>query len=120
MPSSCSVPSIFGPTPEMSFRSSGVAGFSMPAGRSLESSDGFADPEASFSAALTFASAAFGSLAGVFSFGSVSGASVFGLAALAGGTGAASATTSAGLSRLERSGLISSVRVVRPPTGTDS
>ncbi len=62
---------------------------------------------------------ALGSLAGVFSFGSVSGASVFGLAALDGGTCAASAGTSAGLSRLERSGLISSVRVVRPPTGTD-
>ena len=35
------MPSIFGPTPEIIFRSSGSAGFSMPAGRFLSFSDGF-------------------------------------------------------------------------------
>src|SRR5438552_6406772 len=42
MPSECKVPSIFGPTPEISLRSSAAAGRSMPAGRFLSSSDGLA------------------------------------------------------------------------------
>ena len=42
MPSECRMPSIFGPTPEISFRSSSVAGLSMPAGRLASVSDGFA------------------------------------------------------------------------------
>ncbi len=41
MPSECRMPSIFGPTPEISLRSSTAAGFSMPAGRFGSSSDGF-------------------------------------------------------------------------------
>ena len=40
MPSECRMPSIFGPTPEISLRSSSLAGFSMPAGRFGSVSDG--------------------------------------------------------------------------------
>ena len=48
MPSECRMPSIFGPMPEISLRSSGVAGFSIPAGRLGSSSDGFGAAAARF------------------------------------------------------------------------